>query len=172
MTTFYFFAATLFYACHKEVKQKDSANYIKNDLECYDGWIGANVYPLDTVDAHSGTHSFETKPVTAIYSITFSKKLSELSKTPVKKFKVSLWVKTADAGAKGSYVLSIEKGPNTLAYFSFDLPAPAKTNEWFQITGDADIPRAFDADAIVKIYFWNKGQSSIRIDDFEISFEN
>ena len=163
----------LFNACGKKQSNSNLRNQYLNDLESYDGWQGiTGYYYLVSGDAHSGQHSMQTDSAN-IYSITFAKRLSELSEKPVKKIRVSLWVKCLGAPGGGSYVLSLEQGTQTYKYFSFDLKEKdVILNEWMQITGLAEIPAGLPKDAVVKIYFWNKSKSVILVDDFEFTVEN
>jgi len=160
-------------SCSSDRSEENRKNYYHNDLESYEGWIGTSGLNLTTKDAHSGKHACETNPSTAVYSLTFSRKLSELSNLPVKNVQMSLWVKFSEASAKGAYVLSIENEGKTLSYFSFAVEDFAKSpNQWYQVKGAAVLPKGLGADDLLKIYFWNKGQSEILIDDFEFSFGN
>lgn len=160
-------------SCSNEPTKANLKNYYRNDLESYEGWLGISGFNLNTKDSHSGTHCIETNSIDAVYSLTFSRKLADLSKSAIKKFELSLWVKTSDAASKGAYILSIETGPKTLAYFSFAAESVARsTDQWYQLKGIAQLPKNLSQDGILKIYFWNKGQSPILVDDFEFSFEN
>lgn len=164
---------TLLISCGTDQSKSNLRNQYHNDLESYDGWIGINgFYNLKVGDARSGQHSNQTDSANT-YSISFSKPLIELSEQPIKKITISTWVKCLNTPANGSYVLSLERGNQTIKYFSFDLKEKdVVVNEWIQLKGTAEIPVAMPKDAVVKIYFWNKSKSVILVDDLDFTIEN
>lgn len=163
----------IFYSCSESDNKVNLRNYYRNDLECYDGWVGVSgIENLVTDDSHSGTHSEKTDSLNN-YSITFERKLQDLSPMPIKIFNVSIWLKCYSQASKGSYVVSIENGSEILKYFSFDLKEKdVEPNKWTKLEGKCELPANLPKDAIVKIYFWNKGNTIILADDIEFSFEN
>ncbi len=167
------FILLFFNACNDQQSKTNLRNEFHNDLESYDGWQGiSGYYYLNSSDAHSGQHSNQTDS-SNIYSITFSKPVKELSASPVKKINISLWVKCLGTPASGAYILSLENGPETYKYFSFELKeSNAIVNEWMQLKGTAEIPSGLPKDANAKIYFWNKGKTVILVDDFDFIVEN
>jgi len=166
----FFFSCILITACSPGNGSPDLKNSYKNDLESYEGWLGINGWYLYTRDAHSGQHCIETNATTAVYSLTYARKLSELTSYPVKKISLSIWVKTSQPDSKGDYVLSFEENSITLAYYSFSTDDVAKsTDNWYPVKGEVELPKGIGKNAIMKIYFWNKGQSTILVDDFEFS---
>ena len=161
----------IFYSCNKH--SDNYKNHYLNDLESYEGWSGISGYYLNSKDAHSGMHSFETNSTTAVYSITLMRKLSELSKAPIRKIEMSIWVKLSEMTSKGAYILSLDHEGKSLAYFSFAAEDFAvSTDKWYRIKGVAELPKNVNPDAVAKIYFWNKGSSTILVDDLEFTVVN
>ena len=161
-------------ACNNMQNKPNLKNQIYNDFECYEGWNGiSGYYNLKSGDAHSGMHAILTDSAN-LYSLTLNRMLKDLSEKPIRKIKMSTWLKCQSLPANGSYVLSVEKNGQTLKYFSFDLKEQdAVLNKWVPVQGTAEIPPSIPGDAYVKIYFWNKSKSAgILVDDFQIEFEN
>jgi hypothetical protein len=166
----FLFSSILITACSSGNGSPGLKNTYKNDLESYEGWQGINGWYLYDKDAHSGQHCIETNATTAVYSLTYSRKLSALTNEPVKKISMSIWVKTSQLDSKGDYVLSFEENSIILSYFAFSTDNFVEsTDKWYQVKGEVELPKGIGKNATMKIYFWNKGQSTILVDDFEFS---
>lgn len=163
----------LFASCGSDSSNQNSKNHYLNDFEAYDGWVGIDgYYHLQNKDAHSGQHAYLTDTANS-YSLTFARNISDLSATPVKKISLGVWIKCLALPAKGSCVMSMERAGETIKYYSVDMKeSEAVANEWVQLKGETDLPTAQPKDAVIKVYFWNKGATPILIDDLEFSFDN
>lgn len=164
---------TFFISCADKRTAPDLRNRYTNDLEGYEGWIGiSGYYNLNNGDARSGRHAFLTDSL-ARYSISYAIPMNTLSEKPIKKINAGVWVKCLANPSKGSFIVSFENGDKIIKYFSFDLDEKKPVmNEWIQLKGTAVTPIALPKDAVLKIYFWNKGTTAILVDDFEFEIEN
>jgi hypothetical protein len=161
--------AFILHSCDGDEDEKiDLKDRYHNDLESYDGWLNiSGYYNLKSGEGRSGNHCIVADP--SSYTMSFIKPLNGVGDKTVKKVTVSVWVKCLAAPANGSYVVSVEKGNETLKYFSFNLSQDeAVVNEWREVKGVAHLSGNLPEDALLKIYFWNKSKAAkILVDDFD-----
>jgi hypothetical protein len=89
-----------------------------------------------------------------------------------KKIKFKSWISTDNPSSKVTFLISIEKEGKSLLWKGVQVTDFMKNkNEWFQVTGEADIPNNIPKDAVILMYLWSPDNTAALIDDFELSFE-
>lgn len=102
------------------------------------------------------------------YSSTFEDRVGAFS-LPSAKFKACGWVYTETADTNCVLVVSIENKMETYFYKTVRTAELAIAGKWFQVCREFEIPMNASPNDKVKVYFWNKGKSTIYIDDMEIT---
>jgi len=106
------------------------------------------------------------------YSYGFRKLILEINQNPIKKVKVSVWVKLEDLNKKTILVISVSGKDKKNIFWEGHIinPVVKETNKWYKFEVEDDLPD-FDADgAYIETYVWNPNKNIAYVDDFEIRF--
>ena len=107
------------------------------------------------------------------YSYGIRKLVKEISPKPIKKIKVSVWVKLEDLNKKTTLVVSVSgKDDKSIFWTGHDInPVVKEANKWFKFEIEDLFPEIIESDsAVVGVYVWNPNNNVAYVDDFEISF--
>ncbi|MGD0712184.1 MAG: hypothetical protein ABR968_13505 [Bacteroidales bacterium] len=106
------------------------------------------------------------------FSYGFCKLANEISADPIKKVKVSVWVKLTDLVKKTVLVLSVDsKNKKSIFWEGRDVnPVVNETQKWYKFSTEFKLPNFENEGAKISIYIWNPHNNIAFVDDFEISF--
>ncbi len=141
----------------------------KCDLDANGDWI--NCKTLGKFGGATGDYCSKVDSVNE-YSYGFRKLINEIIPNPIKRIKVSVWVKLTDLGKKCVLVVAIIGTNNKNIFWSgHELnPLVKKVNEWVKIDVEDVLPD-YDAEgAFAGVYVWNPNKNIAYIDDYEIRF--
>jgi hypothetical protein len=165
----YLFACTMIISLLSCSEKKEEKVYIYHGSIDDGEWI--NCHTIGTYYGYTGDHCSKVDSVNQ-YSFGLAKLLSEISSEPVKRIKVSVWVKLMDLSKIASLVVSIS-GPDgkSLFYSGHDLnPNVKEANKWFKVDFEDTIPDIETNGSKVGIYVWNNNKNVVYIDDYDIRF--
>jgi hypothetical protein len=137
-----------------------------------DGGDWINSYTIGNFGGHTGDHCSKVDSINQ-YSYGFSKMLNEISPNPIKKAKVSVWIKLEDIKKETSLILSISGKVNkNILWLGHPVNAVVKeVNKWYKFEVEDKLPSDFDHEgAHFDTYIWNPNKNIAYVDDFEISF--
>jgi hypothetical protein len=157
-------------ACSDEPARPEMTYF--TDFESEAGWMNDERL-TKAGGAHSGqwyVSSGEFVPFTPSFKV----KASTVSRHPLRKAKVSAWVKAAAIPAKVQLVLSAEANGISIYWKSKPLDKSLRSADtWTEISEEFVIPAgSFGPDNSVNIYLWSQDKSVIGLDDVTISFSN
>lgn len=167
---FVFLLFPLFFSC-SEKNEEQPGMVFQTDFESLPGWLFDQ--RLLKGEAHSGEWMSRADPQFP-FSITFKRRLGDISNRPIRKIMVSAWVKTQTIPTKASLVISIDAGNNPVFWKAESLENQISEKEkWTEVAGEFDIPLGdIGPDHVVKFYIWNTDNSMLHVDDMRIVFEN
>lgn len=150
------------------------------------GSLGTDMYDLESVapeltnmETRTDVSAFSGKQACALsskaeYSVLVSKAVAQI---PASTSKIELKCKLNDKSnnaAEALFVISVEDRAGKNLYWESALLTqknPTANPDWNEVKADFLIfPGHFPADAIVKMYIWNKEKKDFLIDDFEINY--
>jgi len=140
----------------------------KGDIDGGD-WINSNT--IGKFGGHTGDNCSKVDSINQ-YSYGFSKLFSEISPNPIKKVKVSVWVKLEDISKKTSLVISVSGKDNKNIYWAgHEVNSVVKeANKWYKFEVEEALPD-FDAEGVhIETYLLNVNKNIDYVDDFEIKF--
>lgn len=140
----------------------------KGDIDGGD-WINSNT--IGNFGGHTGDHCSKVDSINQ-YSYGFQKLISEISPDPIKKVKISVWVKLENLTKKTNLVVSVSgKNNKNIFWAGPDVnPMVKEANKWYKFEIEEVLPD-FDADgARIETYILNPNKNIAYVDDFEISF--
>jgi len=143
---------------------------ISNDFESLGHWA-PNTTQLVTGDAHTGKYSCMVDS-NNIYSLTYKGTLKESFNKAISKIEAGVWIKSKNANAKGTLVITIEDTQGVKKYWKgFDTTTLAG-DTWTYLHGETeDLSNSnLTASDQLFIFFNNTSKEEILIDDFEIFF--
>ena len=145
---------------------------VSNNIDDLVHW-GLSSSNILSGDAHSGLYSTKVDSLNP-FSVTFQKKLTDISKTKITKIEYQAWVKTSILPKKIYFVCSVElENGEHILYEGTQIDKQVlKVNEWTLVKGFLDLTKEVPANTIVKIYFHSPEKESAVIDDYEINFIN
>lgn len=125
--------------------------------------------------AHSGIYVNSINSESP-YSTTFYMRLGDISKKPLRKIKISGWIKSKNLNSSPTFVIDIlDKDRKSIEYLAKDgRKEMQKSDTWFQVTNEIKLDNAKrgNPDNYIKVYFTNGSPESCLVDDLEIIFEN
>jgi hypothetical protein len=140
----------------------------ENDTEPHE-WGGINTIK-ERPNAHSGKSVSIIDSITP-YSLTFGKRLEEISPDKIKSVLISYWVYFKNPNTKANTVLSINLDGKNNGWQSSPVENKVKElNTWTQITEIFPVPENIDPKNVLALYVWNNSKEEILIDDFHIEF--
>jgi len=164
---YFIFAAAiiLIYSCSEK---KEFLTTFKGSIDGGD-WINPNT--IGKFYGYTGDYCSKIDTVNQ-YSYGFRKTISEFSQNPIKKIKVSVWVKLEDLSKKTPLVISVTGKDNKNIYWAgHDVnPSIKEANKWFKFEVNDSLPDFDPNGAHIETYVWNPNKNVAYVDDFEISF--
>jgi hypothetical protein len=154
------------YSCGNKYPTADDGVYFQD----YDNlWMFDKNVAVTSGVAHSGNYSAYTDS-SREYSQTFEMDYRYAREKGYKALKVSAWVYTNGADAKGNLVASVEGGGGTpAAYESAELNNfIERPKEWTMITSFLKFPDKAPDGAVIKVYLWAPKKHKIYLDDMLI----
>lgn len=159
------------FACSNNGELRGDHVY-KNDFENIDGWIQNS--QLEKGDAHSGDFCCKVTPENP-FSLTFNKKIGDLSLSKIEKINLTAWVKFSDLNSKAKLVITIDSADGSPAFFWMGIPAEdfiTEADKWFQVTNEVTLPQTLKKDYKLLVYLWNTGKPPVYIDDLSFQLIN
>jgi hypothetical protein len=145
------------------VKRESTA--FRSDMETTDQSFQQNKVE-EKYFAHSG------KKVSVLegknsYSATFEDRIGAFSKDATS-IAACGWVYYADKNTDCVFVVSFESKNNSILYKTVNA-ATGPQIKWFRVCQKIEIPEQARPHDIVKVYFWNRSESPVYIDDMEVA---
>jgi len=138
---------------------------INNDL--------SNTNCITEEKANSGKKSSKVDSLNP-YSTTINKKISDIKCSDIKKVYYGAWIYTTEQNTDASLVLSIKDTINNKDILWIDISlnkSPLTLNKWTYIEKAVNIlPEQIKNGHVFNVYIWNRGKSTIYIDDIMIDF--
>lgn len=161
-----FSVITIIHSCSSS--NKDNA-YI-NDIDNLSSWFSHPT--IIKGKAHSGLYMCKVDSINP-YSIVYNRQLSEVALVGKKKIKFSAWCMSDTHIPKtAKLVLSIEEGKKSFLWKGpLLMPFMTDVNNWYEITGEADIPEGLPSESNLIFYLWSPDNETVFVDDFSLSFE-
>ena len=133
-------------------------------------WINTNTIGYNG-GGHTGDLSSKVDSANQ-FSFGFSKLISEISDNPVKKIKISVWVKLENLEKKVALVIAItDKDNKKIFWESQDVnPDVKEINKYSKISAEFKLPEFKNEGALARVYVWNPNGNVANVDDFEIQF--
>lgn len=120
---------------------------------------------------HTGDLSSKVDSVNQ-FSYGFSKLISEISDKPIKKIKISVWVKLENMEKKVALVVALtDKNNKQIFWESQDVnPDVKEINKYSKISTEFKLPDFENEGTLARVYIWNPNGNVANVDDFEIQF--
>lgn len=154
--------AMLVFSCSDN---REFAPTFKGDIDGGD-WI--NIYTIGKYWGYTGEYCSRIDSVNRD-SYGFRKLTSEISQNPIRRVKISTWVRLENLNNNVNLILSVSgKDSKNIYWESFAInPVIKEANKWFKFEKDMVIPaEGFK----IESYVTNLGKNNAYIDDFEIRF--
>ena len=155
-------------SCTKQTISSDPLHYTC-DLEMIADWTGQ--VTLIRKKGHTGDYVSRMDTINP-YSISFKKKLGEISEKPVLRAEVSGWLYCNDISASGAIVCAVDSLPGQPSVYMTEAfnDKIDKAKKWTRISSVFYFPKTTSADFLFSAYFWNTGKQEIFLDDMEVRF--
>ena len=165
----FFAVGALFSSCSSDGDKNENLITYSSNIDNVIYWSRKD--ECKNIKGHTGLYSGYVDS-TKIYSYGFKMPISEISNKPLKKVIFKSWILSDNPASKVTFLISIEKDGKSLLWKGVQVTDFMKNkNEWFQVVGEAEIPKNLPKDASILMYLWSPDNTSALIDDFEISFE-
>ena len=149
-----------------------------NDLTFFNDFENIKPWFIDSSVTKGNAHSGEYAVKTGLpheFSLGFHMKCKEISKNPLKKIKVSVWVNLSDTMTDAVLVTGINspQTPNVLYDGKPLNKIVRQKDKWSEITAEYFINKGDlnQAENLILVYIWNKGSHPVLMDDLKVSFE-
>ena len=150
---------------------KKNNNMMMNDFESIDGWFENS--QLRKGDAHSGNYFLEVTPKEQ-YSLTYSKKLSDLSSKTITKVNASAWFKFSDSGYNAKLVVCVDSTIRSPPVYWNTVNAAdfvTESNKWTKVSGTFNLPKNTNHNFKLIFYALNDGTTPVSVDDLSFDIE-
>ncbi|MFA6923215.1 MAG: hypothetical protein WC223_03085 [Bacteroidales bacterium] len=157
-------ATTCFFSCSNKKFNPTFKSNIGNNGE----WIN-----MQTIGKFGGHEDDICSKIDSLnpYSYGFQKLMSEISPNPIKKVKVSCWIKLENLTQKIGLVVSLDANNKNIFWIGHEInPLIKETNKWFKVEFEDKFPEFKPNETNVGIYVWNNNKNIAFVDDIEIKF--
>jgi hypothetical protein len=141
----------------------------KGMIEGDGDWI--NINTIGKYYGHTGDYCSRVDS-NNVYSFGFRKSITEISSNPIKKVKISVWVKLDDINKKTSLVVSVVgKDGKNIFWNGHDVnPVVKEAGKWYKFEVEETLPEFDGEGAHIETYLNNPNKNVAYVDDFEIKF--
>ncbi|HNW97941.1 MAG TPA: hypothetical protein PKK00_05975 [Bacteroidales bacterium] len=148
---------------------KEFVPIYKAQIDGNGDWINCNT--IGKYWGYTGDYCSKSDSINQ-YTFGFSKLFSEISPNPIKKVKVSVWVKLSDLSKKSVLFISIDDSNNKNIFWSgHDLvPVVKEVNKWYKMEIEENISEVNTEGAKIGICVLNSNKDIVYVDDYEIQF--
>jgi hypothetical protein len=160
--------ALTFLFCFICCNSKKNVALFSNNFDELNEW-GYSSDILVEGSAHSGKWMCELDSLRP-YSITFRKKLNELSSKNFKTIRAEGWIKLSSINAKANLVVAIDSiNGNAFKWNAISSESQiSEQNKWTKVFGEFNFPERMSPDFDLLVYVWNNGNKKIWVDDVSI----
>lgn len=156
--------ATFFLSCSN--KKFDPT--FKSDIGNKGEWI--NVQTIGKFGGHEDDYCSKLDSINE-YSYGFKKLVSEISPFPIKKVKVSCWVKLEDLTKKVSFVVSLDANNKSVFWIGNEInPLVKEPNKWVKVEFENAFPEYNPSETTFGTCVWSVDKKIVFVDDIEIKF--
>ena len=136
-----------------------------------DGGEWINNYTIGKYWGYTGEYCSKVDSINQ-YSYGFKKSFDEISPNPIKKVKISVWVRLDDRNKKAILVLSVnDKNKKNVYWVGHDVnPVVKEINKWYNFEVEEKLPDFESAGATIETYIFNPDKNVVYVDDFKIIF--
>lgn len=164
-----FFAAGIsfsFFGCRVNPDQKELKVF--NNLEAVEGW--RSDMQLIKMQAHSGI--FATWSDTdQVYSLAYHLPLKGITNDQIYHVVAKVWAQCTRLSSRSFLVASLDSGGQHKVYKSVQVETfTDRTNVWFGVRLDLDLPDNARPEDELYVYVMNEGKDKVYFDDMEIEF--
>jgi len=149
--------------------RKDFVPTFKGDMDGKGDWINSK-----TIGKFGGVTGSYCSRVDSIndYSYGLYKLVSEINPDPIKKAKVSVWVKLEDLSKKNILVISLKgKDGKSIFWSGHEVnPVIKEIGKWYKFDAEDVLPDYDMNGTTVEVYVYNPNKNVAYVDDFEIRF--
>jgi hypothetical protein len=131
-------------------------------------WVSSQT--IGEYGGYTGSHCSKVDSINQ-YSWGLKKVLNEIDQNPIKKVKVSLWVKLQDLNKKTKLVVAVsDKNKKSILWVGRDVNDVVKeVNKWYKFETEETLPEYEDG-ATIEIYLFNPNKNIAFVDDVEMNF--
>lgn len=159
---------TFTWRCTSTEGDKDPLHFF-TDMEQYDGFA-ENIVTHKMQDAFSGEYVSRVNAASP-YSITFRKKMGDISSKPLKSVEVSAYLYAEKLPVKTVVVCDVQDESKSVNYQSSGLEKLVlKEKEWTKVKAVFKFPGTLNAANKFIIYCWNTENNEVMIDNMDIKF--
>jgi hypothetical protein len=132
-------------------------------------WVNAN--SVGKFGGHTGDNCSKVDSICQ-YSFGFYKLLSEISPDPIKKVKISVWLKLEDLSKKSTLVIALKgKDGKNVSWAGHDVNSVIKeTGKWYKFEIEDVLPNYDMNGTTIEIYIFNPNKGVTYVDDWEMRF--
>jgi len=156
-------------SCHSKETQNGKVYF--NNFESVKGWDPA--MNLCTYPVHSGGFSIRMDSIHT-FGPTLRLKFEDISPTPVRKVKYSIWCYLKSHNSAGSMVVSVDGGgkQNILYDAKAFKEAATEPGKWVELKGECLLNKSGinSPGNGITIYPWNTSKEEIIVDDMRVEF--
>jgi len=146
-----------------------------NNKEFAQVFKGNDWINIKTLGSFGGYEGDVCSRIDSVYhdSYGFRKKTNEITPNPIKRVKISLWLKVEDINKKLNLAISLSEKNKAILWEGIDIKSFIKINEankWYKFEFTKLLPEYEVEDAQFETYVYNSDNNIVYIDDFQIRF--